>query len=297
MVDVDIACPVCEQIHTISVSEEQRWGKEAINFFCPALDRRYRLVGSYVDTRRRFFDSPELEAFTEKIEEQLKTELGSIDFIKKFERWKTIDYPPIGLIDEYQYKIQQIINTYCMGYFYPAVTSACCLAERILNRLVIKTRDYFKSHPEYKKIYRKSSFDDWEKMLCLISDWQLVPENAVNLFRNLMPIRHESIHYNENYDFESIAPVAINNLIAAIIEIFGVENRKDIYLVFDVPGEIWVRSAVENQPFVMEFIRPHCYYAHAIHDIDPTAGRIIERLGKTGPLTDEEFIELRRCAL
>lgn len=297
MINVDVACPVCGQKHTISVSEKQNQGEEAINFLCPSLDRRYRLVQSYVDTRRRIFDSPELEELTAEIEEQLKAELGSTDFMNKFERWKKIDYPPIALIDRYAYKIQQIISTYCLGCFYPAVTSTCCLAERILNRFVLKTRDYFKSHPEYKKIYRKSSFDDWGKMLDLIADWQLVPENAVSLFRELMPIRHESIHYNEDYDFESIAPVAINKLIAAVTEIFGVENRKDIYLVFDVPGEVWVRSAVENQPFVVEFIRPHCYYAHAVHDIDPTARRINERLGKTGSLTDEEFIELRRCTL
>jgi hypothetical protein len=109
-----------------------------------------------------------------------------------------------------------------------------------------------------------------------------------------MPIRHESVHYNEGYDFEPVAPVAINKLIAAITEVFGVENRKDIYLIFDVPGELWVRSAAEKQRFVIEFVLPHCYYAHAVHDIDFRTRRIAERLGKTGPLTDEEFVELRK---
>ncbi|MBD2743485.1 hypothetical protein [Coleofasciculus sp. FACHB-1120] len=296
MLNVDVVCPVCGDNHTIpvTVTEKQSRGEEPINFLCPALDRRYRLFSFYVDTRRRIYASPGMEESSTSIEEQLKAELGHINFKEKLERWNKIDYPPIGLIDEYPQKIQQIINTYCMGYFYPAVTSACCLAERLLNRLVLKTRRYFTSHRDYKKIYDKASFDDWEKMLSLIFDWKLIPENAINLFRDLKPIRHQSIHYNENYDFELVAPIAINKLIAAITEIFGVENRKDIYMVFDIPGEVWVRSAVEKQPFVIEFVLPYCCYAHAVHEIDVTSRRINERLGETGLLTDEEFVELRK---
>jgi len=235
-----------------------------------------------------------LEDYAAKLTDRLKAELGTHDFERKFERWKKIDYPPLGLIDEYPDKITQIISTYCMGYCYPAVTASCCLAERVLNRLVLKTRDHFKSHPEYKRIRRKHSFDDWERLISLISDWRLVPQRAIDLFRDLMPLRHQSVHYNEGHDFEVVAPVAINKLIAALTEIFGVINREDIYLVFDVPGEVWVRSNAERLPFVKEFVLPHCYHAHAVHDVDLQKRKINERLGKTGPLTDEEFVKLRK---
>ena len=296
MPHVEITCPVCHGNHTFLVTDAQNQGEESIHFQCPDLDRRYRLVNFYVDTRRNLYSPPTPEDVRASQTEELKAELGLRDFDEKFDRWKRIDYPPLGLIDEYPDKITQIINTYCLGYSYPAVTSSCCLAERVLNRLVLKTRDHFKSHPEYKKIYRKDSFVEWERMLSLISQWNLVPERAVELFRSLMPIRHDTIHYNEEYDFETIAPETINNLIAAITEVFGVINRKDIYLVFDVPGEVWVRSHAENLPFVKEFVLPHCYYAHAVHDIDFNNKKINERLGKTGPLTDKEFVELRRKA-
>jgi hypothetical protein len=73
-------------------------------------------------------------------------------------------------------------------------------------------------------------------------------------------------------------------------------NRKDIYLVFDVPGEVWVRRKAEGLPFVREFVLPHCYYAHAVHDVDFERKKVTDRLGKTGPLTDEEFVELRKSS-
>ena len=293
MLEVQLRCPVCKQSHTISLTEPQRRGEEPVVILCPDLDRRYRLLNFRVDTRRAFYSEPVLAASAASSTDHLRAELGSQNFDAKFERWMKIDYPPLGVIDEYPGKIEQIINTYCIGYAYPAVTSSCCLAERILNRLVIKSRHHFKSHPDYKKIYRKNSFDDWEKMLGLISEWNLVPARAIECFRELIPIRHQSIHYNERYDFEAVAPATINNLIAAITEVFGVLNRKDIYLLFDVPGEVWVRSEAQCLPFVKEFAVPHCYYAHAVHDLDMKQGRITERLGKTGPLTDEEFVLLR----
>lgn len=66
-------------------------------------------------------------------------------------------------------------------------------------------------------------------------------------------------------------------------------------MVFDVPGEVWIRSEAQALPFVKEFVIPHCYFAHAVHEIDFSAGKITERLGATGPLTDHEFVELRKA--
>jgi len=296
MPKIELTCPTCNQKHLLSVTESQARGKEPIHLLCPNLDRRYRLMGFYIDSTRGFYSTPAFKDQTDSQTEDLKATLGHENFQEKFDRWRKIDYPPLGLIDEYPEKIAQIINTYSAGYFYPAVISACCLAERILNRLVLKTRDHFKNYPHYKNIYRKESFDDWGKMINIISDWRLIPERAIYLMRELMPIRHQSIHYTKAFDFGAIAPDLINKLIAAITEIFGVLNRKDIYLVFDVPGEIWVRLEAQKHPFVKEFVLPHCYYAHANHDIDFEKSKITERVGKIGTLTDEEFVEIRKSS-
>lgn len=295
MAEHRITCQVCGQGHLVELTEAQvRTG--AFVFACPDLDRRYRLVSFYVDSRRGFFRQS-FGAAAEYADGQraaLRDELGPRNFEQKFKRWVEVDYPPLGLIDEYPDAIAAIINAYSMGYWYPAVISSCCLAERILNRLVLRCRDHFKNSPEYKKVYRKSSFDDWGRMLDVIERWQLVPDTALQAFHRLMPIRHQTIHYNADYNFEAVAPVAVNNVVAAVTATFGVMNRRDIYLVFDVPGEVWVRSDAEGLAFVKEFVLPHCYHAHAVHEIDMTARRVVERLGRTGVLSDSEFVSLRK---
>jgi hypothetical protein len=297
MPKTQVVCSVCKNTHTAQITDTQFRGEEGFLFVCPDIDRRYRLANFYVDSRRGFFKSESLIDQQEMVLDNLKAELGRNNFEEKFKRWNQINHPSLGLNEEYSKNLSQIINTYSIGYSYPAVTSACCLAERILNRLVLRCRSHFKSHPKYRKIYQKDSFNDWGLMLELIQDWRLIPPKAIQLFSELMPIRHHSIHYNEDYDFEGIAPDAVNKLIAAITEVFGVINRKDIYLVFDVPGEVWVRSDAEGLPFVREFVISQCYHAHAVHDVDLCERRIVERLGKTGKLSDEEFVELRKLSL
>lgn len=291
-----IICPVCNRIHSIHLTEAQSRSEEPFIFSCPDLDRRYRLMSFYIDSRRGLLrsTSEHVRSHGEDLKKALYAELGPQNFEEKLNRWLQIDYPPIGLIDEYPERIAEIINAYSMGYWYPAVTSSCCLAERILNRLVLRCRDHFKAHDKYKQVYRKSSFDDWARMLDVIGSWHLIPDKAQSLFRELMPVRHQTIHYAEVYDFEAVAPAVVNKLVAAVTETFGVMNRPDIYLVFNVPGEVWVRSEAESLPFVKEFVLPHCYRAHAVHEIDNEAGCIVERLGRVGPLSDQEFVDLRK---
>ncbi len=51
------------------------------------------------------------------------------------------------------------------GVYHLALTAACALGERILNHLVLTLRDEFRSSPEFKRIYRSESFDNWEVAL------------------------------------------------------------------------------------------------------------------------------------
>jgi hypothetical protein len=80
----------------------------------------------------------------------------------------------------------------------------------------MRCRDHFKNHPDHKKIYRKDSLNDWGYILDLIESWTLIPPKAIGLFRDLMPLRNQTIHYNEAYDFIAIAPFVLNKLIATV---------------------------------------------------------------------------------
>ena len=73
---------------------------------------------------------------------------------------------------------------------------------------------------------------------------------------------------------------------------FNYTKRTDIFWVFDVPGEIWVKSEMANDPFVKEFVIPHCF-ALAPLDEPMVKPPFKEKGARLKPLSDEEFIEIR----
>ncbi|MDB6151530.1 MAG: hypothetical protein JWQ44_2978, partial [Chthoniobacter sp.] len=72
----------------------------------------------------------------------------------------------------------QIRYSFTIGGYYPALTGACALGERILNHLLLAHRDFFKSSPEYKTVYRKSSFDNWDLPITTLSSWGILQPAA-----------------------------------------------------------------------------------------------------------------------
>ena len=225
--------------------------------------------------------------------DELKAQWGTNDFDKKLERFIDLDLVLLGVPEEYYELLTPIIYSYCCGYYYPAMTGAGSLGERILNRLILKTRDHFKSTDEYKKIYRKNSFDQWDQPVNILEGWGVISNVVADAFLNLKQYRNESIHYNDGYNFQSNARAAVK-LLAKIIDLqFNYMKRNDLFWVFTVPGEIWVRSEATDQPFVKEFILPHCLHLTAY--CEPTATP--PKKGANAPLKpikDEDFLEARK---
>ena len=172
------------------------------------------------------------------------------------------------------------------------MTSSGALGERILNRLLLKTRKYFKSSEHYKTIYKKQSFDDWTKPIKSLKAWKVISEDTADLFNRLKRHRNDSIHYKDGYNFDSNAFTAIKLLANIIDNQFNYLKRKDLFWVFDIPGEIWLKSKVLSDPFVIEFILPHCIKLTPF--CEPTANPHIRAENvPLKPLSDEEFIKIR----
>lgn len=76
------------------------------------------------------------------------------------------------------------------------MVGACTLAERILNHLVIDLREFYRGTPEYRKVLRKDSFDDWRIPIDTLESWGVLLLQAASEFRSLMLLRHRSIHFN-----------------------------------------------------------------------------------------------------
>jgi hypothetical protein len=107
----------------------------------------------------------------------------------------------LGVPDEYFGLLRQITATYACGHFFPAQTAAGALGERVLNRLIIRVRRHFESTPEYKKIYQKASFDNWDQPVEILQRWGVIPDAVADAFRRLKPLRNDAIHYRDGYDF------------------------------------------------------------------------------------------------
>ncbi len=296
-------CGSCHEKHEIeidldSLTKGQLAGQEPIisSFLCPNMARMYRVLNFALDLRvNGMKGAPHSNEGAAKISESLlsgfKEEWGERDIKAKVERFIKLDAPLLGVPEEYYNLLQPIISAYCCGYFYPAMTAAGALGERILNRLMLKTRQHFKSSPHYKKIYSKKSSDDWELLVKILRDWDIISEEVGNDFLKLKQYRNDSIHYNDGYDFDGNAYTAVKLLTEIISKQFGYQ-RKDIFWYFNCPGEIWVKSSAAENPFVIEFVLPQCALLTPL--CEPTATPPIWGKGTPlKPLSDEEFIRIR----
>lgn len=293
-----LKCPQCHQEHIqvdySRLDKEQLAGVKPIfdNYICKKIARMYR-VGSFAfDLRVNSLKSNLDESQKNRLIDGFRSEWGEENFDKKLKRFIDLDLAFIGMPDEYYSLLNQVISTYVCGYFYPAQTSAGALGERLLNRLLIRTRDYYKSSRFYKKVYRKESFDNWDLPIEALNDWGVISEQVAQGFSNLKKFRNDSIHYNYGYNFEQNSPQAIKLLADIINTQFNYQTRIDLFWVFNVPGEIWVRSSVVDLPFVKEFVLPHCLFLTPF--CEPTLKPPVQGNGPIGPISDEEFIKLRK---
>lgn len=292
-------CQRCKQLHEIEVdfdvlSERQRKGIDPIlTFICPNVARMYKVCSFAVDTRARILNNDALKNLHGTIVNSLIKDWGEFEFDKKLKRFKNLDLSFLGIPEEYYYLLWDVVSSYCCGRFFTAMTSAGSLGERILNRLIIKTRDYYKTSPYYKQIYRKNSFDQWEKPICILEDWGVISTNVAKSFDRLKKYRNDSIHYNDGYDFDMNSHNAVISLAEIINGQFNYEKRQDLFWVYHVPGEILLKSDKIDEPFVKEFVIPHCVLITPY--CEPTATPpIVGTNTPIKPLSDEDFIRLRK---
>lgn len=144
--------------------------------------KRYRIFGWDIDSRsyllKLYREKAELtlldKANYEGILKGLKAHFGEFAFEIKVQNLLDISSKPVSIIAYHNKFLEQIRNAFIAGDYYPALTGACALGERILNHLLLNLRDQFKSAPEYKTIHRKQSFDNWESTINILTNWKIL---------------------------------------------------------------------------------------------------------------------------
>lgn len=233
-----------------------------------------------------------------KIRQELGVEFGQVDLDRKIERLIELDAEPFSLVAYHNTFLRECRDAYVHGSYYPALTGAGALGERILNHLVLALRDDFKASAHYKKVYDKESFDNWDFAIEILQDWEVFDDDAAAAFNDLKQRRNAAIHFNPatDHNARALALEAILSLQHAIEAQFGIGGQR-----WFIPGaaHTFVRVGAEGWPFVKRvvLVSPSVALAGPLAKLEFDYGLgefVVADMGDAGAEvgTDEEFLAL-----
>lgn len=289
-------CPHCGELHEHKASIELLANeKNTINLVCPKIKRVPRFTRFYFDFTPNMLKSDgNNQSMHEGMKGHLIEQYGEESIDDKYLRWKEISRANIWVLEEFNKILDEIAKAYIQGYYYLAITGACCLTERVLNRLVVKLKKHHKASPRYKRFYdREQKIQDWKLLIDTLEEWGVLNDEQVSICKTLHKYRNDAVHYLPDYDFKNAAPTVIKLTTRLIDSLFSAFGRKDIFNIFIVPGEIWVREEKLDDPFVQEFVLPCCSMEGAVSQFDYEKNEYHEDGAIVGDLSEEDFIRTR----
>jgi hypothetical protein len=271
--------------------------------------KRYRVVNVQFDSTPALMQdeiqvdwSEEVKQLHQERREQLMRDFvatyGARQQEKKLQDFIDFGVLPFSILAFHNRFLPQIRTSFVMGAYYPALTSACTLAERILNYLVIGLRDDYLGTPEYKKVHKKASFNDWKLPIDILEAWNILLPSVVTNFRRLHKIRNQNaIHFDPHVEYKDreFALEAIGLLKEIIRNQFSGFGPQP-WFIKDIRGEVFIKKSAEEIPFIKRIYLPNCVSVGPYYEI-----RFDEKLNMSihdheypdEVITDEEFVQLR----
>ncbi len=137
----------------------------------------------------------------QKTIEGLKWEFGARDFDQKFKNFIDMGSAFPSIVFFHNKFLDQIRKSFVMGAYYPAFTGVTTLMERILNHLIFALREDFRSTVEYKEVYGKKSFTDWDMMERILTSWKVLLPETKQYIQKLKKLHHQyAAHFNPETD-------------------------------------------------------------------------------------------------
>jgi len=271
--------------------------------------KRFRVFGFHFDTSASHLDLEIKEEWDEAVKAQHRAvrEQNEAFLAERYgqDRWpekrqNLIDIGgvlPMSIIAFHNRFLAQVRTAFVMEAYYPALTGACALGERILNHLLLALRDDFSSTPEYKRVYRKDSFDRWHVPIEVLEKWGVLLPSDATAFRTLEKLRNRAIHFDPATDRNDreLALEAVKLLDVVVVEQFGVLGRQP-WFMGGVPGEVYISREAQDQPFVRRVYLPNCFLAGPRHWMEFQDGQWVAHDPESYPetdVTDDEWREMR----
>jgi hypothetical protein len=195
----------------------------------------------------------------ERVRQGLQAQFGERELDRKVADFVAIRSKPFSVLAYHNQFFEQVREAFVLGAYYPALVGACALGERILNHLILDLRAAYSSTPEYKRVSRKNSFDDWRVPIDALEAWNVLVPEATSEFRALMVLRHRSIHFNVSTyaTLRDDALAAILHLREIIEAQFGAFGLKP-WLIRGTAGLMFIRKDWEDRPFIRSYHARSC---------------------------------------
>jgi len=226
----------------------------------------------------------------------LCVELGSVAFGRKLDDYIALGNAPFSIISYHNVFLCQARYAFVQGHYYPALTAACALGERVLNHLILDLRDAFSMSREYKKLARQSSIVSWQRAINALIAWKILLPVAAKAFRKLETLRHRSLHFNPSTygNLREDALAALKCLGSAIGEQFSAFGLQPWFIPGTL-GACFVKAEYEAHPFIRAYFLKNCPLVGVNHAHSAEGGKWslfdYKDYGE-GRITDDEFREL-----
>ena len=232
----------------------------------------------------------------EKTVQELTLQFGEYAADQKRQNFIDLGPKPFSILAFHNRFLEQIRVAFIMGAYYPALTGACALGERILNQLILTLRDDFKATAAYRRVYSKASFDNWDLALDTLEAWDVLLPEVVREFRALRDCRNDAIHFRPEIDKNDrdLALASIRSLSSIVGSQFGALGRYP-WFITNVPGEIYIKKDWESRPFVRKVYLPNCQAVGPRHKVESIFPWVIkDEEYEDREISDEEFCLLRQ---
>ncbi|HXQ05400.1 MAG TPA: hypothetical protein VN831_11680 [Bradyrhizobium sp.] len=227
--------------------------------------------------------------------QRLGAEFGTDALDAKVQNFIDIGSKPFSVLAYHNRLFDEVRRAFVIGAYYPALVGACALGERILNHLILDLRAQYSHTPEYKKVFRKDSFDDWRIVIDALEAWEMLLPKAVSEFRALMTLRHRSIHFNvSTYStLREDALTAILHMREIIDQQFTAFGLRP-WFILGTKGHIFIKREWEKNPFVKAYYLPTCPFVGPYFAISFTHGLRFHDHNDygDGAWTDEGFAQV-----
>ena len=232
----------------------------------------------------------------EQIKDGILCEYGPLNSARKLKNFIDLGAKPISIVAFHNKFNHQLRTAFIMGSYYPALTAACALGERILNHMILILREDYRNTPQYKTVYGKDSFDNWNIAIDTLEAWSVMLPNVVESFRVLEEDRNRSLHFNPITDTNdrSLALDAImklNDIISNQFSGFGAQP----WFIPDIPGLSFIKKEYESNPFINKVYIPSCQKVGPYHRLDFKDDRFIvidDNIYEDKDITDDEYREM-----